>query len=386
MKKIIIGIAVIILSLTVFFIFKNNKPESKYKTETIIKGNIIETVTASGTINPVSTTSVGTQTSGMMKNIYVDFNSPVKKGQVIAQIDPTLSGLQVEQSRANLSSAQANLQRIRSIMLNDLKTYNRARALNERNFISKSEVDLAESIYNADKAQIMSAQAQIAQVSASLKNNQTLLSFTKVISPVDGVVIARNVDIGQTVVASFQTPTLFLIAKDLTKMQIDTNVAEADIGKIKVGQDVEYTLDGYPDTNFKGKVKQVRIAPITIQNVVTYDVVINVDNEDLKLKPGMTANVSIITNSKKNTLIVPNACLRFTPIKDDDAPKYKEQGLWILADKKPERISVKTGISDGAYTEIISNRIKEQQKVIIDTIEKAKNRSKVSGSLGMRPL
>lgn len=386
MKKILIGLVLVLLTVTIIFVLSNNKQEPKYKTENIIRGNIIETVTASGTINPVSTTSVGTQTSGMMKNIYVDFNSPVKKGQVIAQIDPTISQLQVEQNQANVLNAKANFQKVKSLMLNDLKTYNRAKTLYERNFISKSDVDLAEANYNANKAQLMSAQAQISQVSVGLRNSQTLLSFTKVLSPVDGVVVSRNVDIGQTVAASFQTPTLFVIAKDLTKMQIDTNVAEVDIGKIKAGQYVEYTLDSYPGMNFKGKVKQVRIAPITVQNVVTYNVVINVDNKDLKLKPGMTANVSIITNNKKNILTVPNSSLRFTPVKTDDVPRYKEQGIWILADKKPKRINIKTGVSDGTFTEISSSRINEGQKVIIYAIEKDNNSRKGSGSLGMRPL
>ena len=235
--------------------------------------------------------------------MYVDFNSPVKKGQLLAQIDPSIFEAQVAQGSANVYNAQANLQKIKSILINDEKTYNRNKSLYERNFISKSEVDLAETTYNSDKAQIASAQAQIAQASAALRNNQTNLRYTRIISPVNGIVITRNVDVGQTVAASFQTPTLFLVAQDLTKMQIDTNVAEADIGKVQLNQDVEYTLDGYPDMTFKGKVKQIRITPTTVQNVVTYDVVVNVDNKDLKLKPGMTANVSIISSKKKNILM-----------------------------------------------------------------------------------
>ncbi|MEI7475395.1 MAG: efflux RND transporter periplasmic adaptor subunit [bacterium] len=386
MKKIIIGVVLILGALATFFILTNSDKGPKFKTESIIKGDIVETVTASGTVNPVISTSVGTQTSGVIKSIYVDFNSPVRKGQLLAQIDPAIVETQVEQSRANLYNAQANLQKAQSIMVNDQKTYNRNKSLYEKNFIAKSDVDLAESNYKANKALVASSQAQISQANAALKINQTLLKYTKIVSPVNGIVVSRNIEVGQTVAASFQTPTLFLVAQDLTKMQIDTNVAESDIGKVKVGQEVEYTLDGYSDTTFKGKVKQIRIAPITIQNVVTYDVVINADNKDFKLKPGMTANVSIITDKKKNMLLVPNSSLRFTPINDDDAPKFKEQGIWILNGKKPKRIAVKTGISDGENTEIISNKVKEGQKVIVGTIEKSKGHKKGGGAPNMRML
>jgi len=386
MKKIIISlIALISIISLVFFAVKSIKPAVKYKTKPVIKGDITESITASGTVNPVISISVGTQVSGSIKNLYVDFNSPVKKGQLLAQIDPSIFQAQVEQGQANLYNAQANLQKIKSILINDEKTYNRNKSLYERNFISKSEVDLAETTYNSDKAQVAAAQAQIAQASASLRNNLANLRYTKIISPVDGIVVTRNVDVGQTVAASFQTPTLFLVAQDLTKMQIDTSVAEADIGKVQLNQEVEYTLDGYPDMTFKGKVKQIRITPTTIQNVVTYDVVVNVDNKDLKLKPGMTANVSIITSKKKNILIIPNAGLRFTPFSDDkDAPKYKEQGIWILKNKKekeekPERISIKTGISDGSFTEIISPKIHEGDEVIINKLDKSEKSKSFSG-------
>jgi len=383
MKKIIISLIILILVFAAgFFIMINTKKLPKYKTETILKGNITQSVTASGTVNPVVSISVGTQVSGTIRQIYADFNSPVKKGQLLAEIDPSLFEAQVEQARANLYNAQANLQKIQSITANDLKTYNRNKTLYEQNYIAKSEVDLTESIYNSDKAQINSAHAQIAQASAALKNNLTNLEYTIIISPVNGIVVTRNVDVGQTVAASFQTPTLFLVAQDLTKMQIDTNVAEADIGKIKLNQEVEYTLDGYPDMNFSGRVRQIRITPTTLQNVVTYDVVISVDNKDLKLKPGMTANVSIITEKKENILLAPNVGLRFTPKKDDDAPKFKTQGIWVLKDEKPKRISIKTGVSDGENTEIISDKIKEGEKIIVDVIEKSK-RSK-SLSPGMR--
>jgi HlyD family secretion protein len=388
MKKIIISVTVIIALLLVGWAFLSkdkNKPE--FKTEKVERGNLVESITASGTVNPEKNVSVGTLVSGTIKEIYADYNSPVKKGQVLAQIDPAIIETQVAQAQANVYNAQANLQRIQSIMANDAKTYNRNKTLFEKNFIARSEVDLAESTYNADKAQISSARAQIAQASAGLRNNLTNLKYTKIVSPVNGIVVSRNVDIGQTVAASFQTPTLFLVAQDLTKMQIDTNMAEADIGKIKEGQDVEYTLDGYPDLVFKGKVKQIRIAPTTIQNVVTYDVVIKVDNKDLKLKPGMTANVSVITSRKNNVLLVSNASLRFTPFEvKDEIPRFKSKGVWILEEKKPQRIDIKTGISDGIHTEIMSEKLKEDQEVIVDKIKNnKKSRGAKSGS-GMRML
>jgi len=382
-KVIIILICLIILGVAGFFVFKSKKQEPKFKTEPVVKTDIIETVTASGTVNPVTSISVGTQVSGTIKTIYVDYNSPVKKGQLLAQIDPALFESQVAQARANVYSARANLQKVLSIVENDLKTYNRTKNLYAQDYIAKSEVDLAESTYKSNLAQVEAAKAQIAQAEAVLRNNLTNLRYTRIVSPVDGIVISRNVDVGQTVAASFQTPTLFLVAQDLTKMQIDTNVAEADIGKVKEGQDVEYTLDGYPDLVFKGKVKQIRIAPNADQNVVTYNVVINVDNKDMKLKPGMTANVSIITAKKENVIAVPNASLKFTPFEGENAPKFKKQGIWVLENGKPKRIDITTGLSNSEYTEITSNNLSENQLVIVDKLGKPK-KMKQSGPPRMR--
>ena len=226
--------------------------------------------------------------------------------------------------------------------------------------------DLAESTYKSDLAQISAAKAQIAQASAAYNTAAANLRYTKIISPVDGVVVSRGVDVGQTVAASFQTPELFSVAQDLTQMQIEASVAEADIGKVKVGQEVNYTLDGYQDSVFYGKVLQVRISPTTVQNVVTYTVIIQVNNEDMKLIPGMTANVSIITSKKADVMSVPNAALKFTPNVDGSGPKYKKQGIWILGgDKKIKRINVQTGASDDEYTEIISDKIHPGDNVVV---------------------
>lgn len=363
-KKIIIGVLIglLVLLFGAGFIKKNKK--AAYAVSPVEKHTIIQVVEASGTVQPVQTVTIGSQVSGMIKEIYVDFNSEVKKGQLLAQIDTSLFTAQVEQSQANIANARANLSKIQAVAENDKKTLNRYRNLYKRNFIAKSELDLAESTYKSDLAQISAARAQISQASAAYNTAAANLRYTKIISPVDGVVISRNVDVGQTVAASFQTPELFSVAQDLTKMQIEANVSEADIGKVKVGQDVTYTLDGYQDSIFEGKVLQVRISPTTVQNVVTYTVIIQVNNEDMKLIPGMTANISIITSKKTDVMSVANAALKFTPNTDGSGQKYQEQGVWVMKDKKPERISIKTGASDDTHTEIISDKIKEGDEVI----------------------
>lgn len=379
MKKILIGISVIIvLAIVLFIAFRKKDNGLNFKTEKISKGDIVEMVTASGNVNAVTTVLVGTQVSGTIKTIYADFNSPVKNGQLIAQIDPATFEAQVEQARANLLSAKANLEKADASFIDAKRTMERNKALFSKDLIARSEVDTAETNYETAKAQINASKAQITQAEASLKVAETNLRYTRIISPVNGIVVSRNVDVGQTVAASFQTPTLFTIAQDLTKMQIDTNVAEADIGKVKQGQDVEFNVDAYPGVIFKGKVSQVRNAPINVQNVVTYDAVILVGNPELKLKPGMTANVSIIISAKKDILIIPNAALRFSmPDKDKDKPKKTQQkgaGAWVIADGKPKRLPVSAGVSDGSYTELISGEIMEGQEVIVESLTKTKQK------------
>lgn len=337
----------------------------RYKVRKIKRTTITETVEASGTINPVTTVNIGSQVSGMISAIYVDFNSKVTKGQLLAQIDPSLFQAQVEKAQGDLNSAKANYEKIKAMLIYDKKNYERYKKLYTKRYVAKSDVELAEATYKSDVAQLDAMSAQIAQANATLQNNLTNLKYTKIISPVDGVVVSRDVDVGQTVAASFQTPTLFMVAQDLTKMQIEVNVSEADIGRVAVGQDVDYTLDGYADMTFRGKVSQVRISPTTVNNVVTYNVIVEVDNEDQKLKPGMTANVSIITNRKDDALCVPNDALRFTPTEITGGQKYKEQGIWVMRDRKPVRVTIKTGAKNNDITEIISKDIKENERVII---------------------
>ncbi len=354
-----------------------------YRTEPITRGDIEQAVTATGTVNAVTTVQVGTQVSGTIKTLYVDFNSRVKKGQLIAQIDPSTFQSQVQQAQANLLSAQASLEKAQTALANDKKTFERNKELFSKNLIAQSDLDTAETNYQSDIAQVNSAKAQIEQAKASLDYAKQNLAYTKILSPVDGIVISRNVDVGQTVAASFQTPTLFTIAQDLTKMQIDTNVAESDIGVVKTGQEVDFTVDAYPDTTFEGKVWQIRTAPITVQNVVTYDVVIQVSNKDFKLMPGMTANVSIVIQKKSDVLRLTNAALRFRMSERPagsvaaSAGRGEKKGpaVWVLENGKPRRMIITPGISDGTYTEIVSGDLKEGQLVIVEALKKNKSQS-----------
>ncbi|MBS1234824.1 MAG: periplasmic component of efflux system [Nitrospirae bacterium] len=382
MKKILIIFVVIIaLSAGAYFLLRSDQNDQKYGTEKVTRGDIVSTITATGAVNAVTTVLVGTQVSGTIKDIYVDFNSPVKKGQLIAQIDPAIFDAQVAQARANLLAAKANVEKAVVALADAKRTLNRQKELFAKNLVARSDVDAAETAYDTAGTQVSAAKAQVSQTEAALRIAETNLRYARIISPVNGIVVSRNVDIGQTVAASFQTPTLFNIAQDLTKMQVDSSVAEADIGKIQVGQPVEFTVDAYPDSPFQGSVSEIRNAPITVQNVVTYDVVVKVDNPEMKLKPGMTANVSIIVSSKKNVLRIPNAALRFRPSEKRDMAKQKEKGngVWVLENKTLKRIAVTTGISDGMYTELLSDKIREGQELIVESLAKPKDQSRTSG-------
>ncbi len=361
-KRVIIPIAIaLVVGVVGFNNIKAN--QIHYQTQKLERCTITQVVEASGTINPVNTVSVGSTVSGLMKAIYVDYNSEVKKGQLLAQIDPANFQASVDQNRAQINNAEANLAKLNAEMVMAQKTYNRYKNLYAKNFVARSELDQAESDYLAKKAAIGAQQASIAQARATYKTAMTNLGYTKIIAPVDGTIISRDIDVGQPVAASFQAPELFTIAQDLKKMQIEVNVSEADIGQVKEGQDVEYTLDGYPDSTFYGKVTQVRLDSTTTSNVVTYTVIVSVSNEDLKLKPGMTANVSIITNRSSNVLCAPSIALKYSP--ESNGQKYKNQGLWILENGKPRRIDIKEGASDDSNIEIISQKLKVGDEIII---------------------
>jgi len=370
----IIGAVVVLVVLLILVLSKNNN-KSEYVFREVEKRTLEKFITATGTINPLTTVQVGTQVSGRIKEIYVDYNSQVKKGELLAEIDPALFQAQVDQARANLSTAQANLVRAKANYENSKKNYERAKELFEKELIARAELDNAETAFLSDQAQVTVATAQVAQAKANLENAETNLKYTKIISPIDGIIISRNVDIGQTVVASFQSPILFLVAEDMTKMQITTNVSEADIGDVKEGQEADFTVDAYPGLNFKGVVSQVRNSPTTIQNVVTYNVIVNVDNPELKLKPGMTANVSILVAKREEVLALPNEALRFSPpAQNSNQPikRYDKPGVWILEKGIPKRIEVQLGITDGNWTEIISGELKEKTRVIVEVSKEKK--------------
>jgi HlyD family secretion protein len=381
MKKILVAfVAIVALASAGYFLFKTDQKDQQFRLEKISRGDIISSITATGTVNAVTTVLVGTQVSGTIKTISADFNSKVKKGQLIAQIDPALFEAQVDQARANLVTSKANLAKSDVAVVDTQRTLERNRQLFAKNLIAQSDLDTAGTNYDSAVAQVNASKALVQQAAAGLRTAETNLRYTRILSPVDGIVVSRNVDVGQTVAASFQTPTLFNIAQDLTKMQIDCSVAEADIGKIQVGQPVEFTVDAYPDSPFQGKVSEIRNAPITVQNVVTYDVVVKVENPELKLKPGMTANVSIIVSSKKDVLRISNIALRFRPSEKRDvtAKKGKGSGVWVLEKNKPKRVAITTGISDGTYTELLSGEIREGQEIIVESLAKPKNQSQSS--------
>ena len=294
---------------------------------------------------------------------------------MLAELDPSLFQANVDQSTAKLNNAQAAYSKAQAALAYKKNNYQRFKHLYEKNYVSRDDVELARSNYLAAEADVKAARAEMQASQASLNNNLTNLSYSKITSPVDGTVISRNIDVGQTVAASFNTPTLFEVAQDLTKMQIETSVSEADIGKIKVGQKAEYTLDGYQDKKFEGTVTQVRLASTTTNNVVTYTVIISVDNTDGFAIPGMSANVSIITGEAKDVLCVDNKALKFTP--PDNKQKYENQGIWIMSKSGPIRYDIKLGISDDNKTQIISDKIKEKDRVITGTVGKSKNKRNI---------
>jgi len=316
MKKAVVTLLVLVAiggSGYAYYRYSKTAPAPTVTTAPITRGDIVDRVGATGTLQAVTTVQVGTQVSGTIQNLYADFNSIVRKGQVLARLDPSLFQTQIEQARANLIRAQADLDRLK-VGLDDAQTkLARARELSDRQLLPRSELDAADINVRSTEAQIRSAQAQVTQAQASLNQNQVNMAHTVIEAPIDGLVISRNVDVGQTVAASMQAPTLFVLAADLTKMQVVANLDESDVGRIRPGQRVSFRVDAYPAEDFTGTVAQVRLQPIVQQNVVTYATVIDVPNVDLKLKPGMTANVNIEIARKQNVLRVPNAALRFRP-------------------------------------------------------------------------
>jgi len=374
----------------------DQRGQIKYKTVKVERGTITQTVSATGTINPVITVQVGSQVSGIIKALYADFNSVVKAGQVVAQLDPAPFKTVVTQMEANLQNTQGNLARARADLALQKLNFDRAKMLFQQQLNALQDVDNSRTAFETSQANVQIAEAQVKQAQAQLATARVNLEYTTIYSPVNGIVISRNVDVGQTVAASFQAPILFLIAKDLTKMQVDTNVSESDVGGIVEGKAAQFTVDAYPKQVFKGTVTQVRNAPITVQNVVTYDIVIGVDNTDLRLKPGMTANASIIIARQEDVLKIPNQALRFKPAlgkggerasgqtavaaekRDgggksglsegrgrDGSERRAKPTVWVRSPQdEPTPLEIRTGITDGTYTELLEGAVTEGEEVI----------------------
>jgi len=362
----LIGIVILLASIGAgaWYWWTTGTPPVHYKTALVDRGPITAVVTATGTVNPVVSVQVGSQISGKITQLMADFNSVVTEGQVLATIDPQPFQARVSQARASLKSGRGNLAKAKNMANQRKLELDRMTTLIREQFVSQADLDLAATNFRDAQAQVEVEQAQVDQAVATLASAELDLGYTTIYSPVNGIVVSRNVDVGQTVAASFQTPTLFVIAQNLTQMQVDTNVSESDIGGVAEGKPANFRVDAYPRQFFEGTVTQVRNAPISIQNVVTYDVVITVDNRELKLKPGMTANVTIVTAKKENPLRLPNGALRFRmPAVPVDR---KITQVWVMDQEKQVRqAAVTTGIADSLYTEIAEGTLKEGDQVIL---------------------
>jgi HlyD family secretion protein len=385
--------------------------DPEYQTAQVVRGNVVSKVSTSGSLQAVVTVDVGSQVSGRIQELYADFNSPVKKGELIAKIDPALFDAAVVQAQANVQAAKANVTRLTVTAEDAERQAKRAEDVYGQRLISETERDNAVATARAARASVEQANGQLAQARAQLEQARTNLKYTDILSPTDGVVISRAVNKGQTVAASLQAPVIFTIAQDLRAMEVHTNVAESDIGRLKKDMRVTFTVDAYPGEPFRGSIRDIRNAPQIVQNVVTYDAVIDVANPDLKLKPGMTATVSVVTDRRRDVLSVPNSALRFRPEgvppggaaaagapatggqraagagaqrergqggdgswrrnrdeaasgEDGGPPPIVKRTLYVLADGKPVAREVTTGISDGRVTEITSGDLKEGELVI----------------------
>jgi HlyD family secretion protein len=383
-KKILLGAGVLVVvgAAAWWFMPAKAAAEGRYATTVLEHGAITQSVAANGTLNPVVLVSVGSQVSGIVQKLYADFNGKVKANQVLLELDPTLNKAQLQQSQANLASALASLELAKA-------NEERARGLFAQEYVTRQDLDVAVQALKATQAQYAVTQAQVVRDQRNVDN-------TVIRSPVSGVVVSRLVDVGQTVAASLQSPTLFTIAQDLSHMQIDTSYAEADIGNIRVGQQATFRVDAFPNRTFRGEVKQVRLNPTTQQNVVTYDVVVSVDNLDQALMPGMTAYVNIVVAQRKDVLTVPNAALRFRPsdaVKTRptvDKPKGDGRGkgdappmgtVYVLENGQPKAIRISVGITDNKLTEVLAGELKDGDAVIVEDRQPP---AKANGGPGMR--
>jgi len=396
MKKLIIVVLVLAAGggAAWWFFIHNAEAPVKYRTGKIERGDLKVIVTATGTVQPYLLVQVGTQVTGTIQKLHVDFNSKVKEGEVVAQIDPAPFQAKVDQDKANLAKAQADVNRVKAGMVQAEKELGRARELQKKELISPSDLDTAVATFDSFTAQVKVAEATVAQAQAVLESSMVNLRYTTIVSPIDGVVISRNVDKGQTVAASLSAPTIYVIADDMKKVQIMASVAEADIGRIKEEMGVVFTVDAHRTDRFKGKVSQIRLSPTTVQNVVTYTVMIDAENPGAKLLPGMTANVTFDIAQYRDILKIPNAALRFTPpaevaaVKPEPAPatpapadpsapkpprgerKPKEQQnrVWVQSPAGLVAVQVVADATDGSWTRLVKGDLTENQEVIVGVV------------------
>jgi len=371
-----IWLGLLLVVAAAVLLLRDHSATVQYKTMKVDRGAITATVSATGKVNAVVTVQVGSQVSGTIQKLFVDFNSPVKQGQVVAQIDPALFQAQVAQARAKLANDEANVEKAKVALVDAKRNLGRMEELLAKNLIAQSDKDTAQTANDSAAAAVKAAEAQVVEDRAALDLAVTNLRYTTILSPVDGIVISRSVDVGQTVAASLQAPTLFTIAKDLTEMQVDSSVDEADIGQVRVGEAAEFTVDAYPNTPFHGTVHDVYNQPLIVQNVVTYDAIIRVKNPDFKLKPGMTANITITVGHKENVTKLPNAALRYRPERTAGAPtpprteRTDSAEVWVLKQGLAVPVRVTLGLSDGSFTEVTSGELSPGDEVITDRIRK----------------
>jgi HlyD family secretion protein len=354
------------------------KVEPAYVTEAVSRGEIVSRISASGSLSAVVTVEVGSQVSGRIQSLFADFNSVVRKGERIAKIDPALFEAAVEQASANVVAARGNLARLQAQSEEAARQARRATQLFDQKIVSENDRDVAVSNARAALASVQQAEGQLSQTLAALRQAQTNLRYTDILAPTDGIVISRAVNVGQTVAASLQAPVIFTIAQDLRAMEVHTNVAESDIGRLQSRMSASFTVDAYPNERFTGRIREIRNAPQVVQNVVTYDAVIEVANPDLRLKPGMTATVTVIADRRGAVLRVPNAALRFRPVGGDaagvatagadtvrgDVAGAATRSVFVLANGKLVRRELGIGLSDGRHTEVIGDSLRAGDLVV----------------------
>ncbi len=357
----------LLLAVVLWRCSSGGKAAPAYVTEPLARGDIVSRVSASGSLSAVVTVEVGSQVSGRIQSLFADFNSVVRKGERIAKIDPALFEAAVEQAQANVVAARGNLARLQAQSEESARQARRATQLFDQKIVSENDRDAAVSSARAAAAAVQQAEGQLSQTLAALRQAQTNLRYTDIVAPTDGIVISRAVNVGQTVAASLQAPVIFTIAQDLRAMEVHTNVAESDIGRLQAGMAASFTVDAYPNERFTGRIREIRNAPQVVQNVVTYDAVIDVANPDLRLKPGMTATVAVIADRRAAVLRVPNAALRFRPAGDEPQTGGTAAGrraVFVLEQGRLQRRELTVGLSDGRFTEVTGGGLREGEVVV----------------------